>query len=250
MPGRTMPGRTMQRPAMQRPMARQVPRAKSRTVPWRKQSRRLPSKEARLNRLFPSWVWHLGALLLTVSLLSACETEGVTAPGESEAVLSQRDGASAPDVRILREGDIERFRFDRYRLLSMRTEGDVLVLLVSVVGDCIVHEFNLLARDRFGVFRGGAVPGSQFNAQHPPGATWPSPFEIPLPSVSLILSHDARGDLCQGRQFRELRFGLAPLRRAFARTFGVKSGTIVLTLSIGRIVYAFPAAGGATAGGA
>ena len=61
----------------------------------------------------------------------------------------------------------------------------------------------------------------------------------PLPSATLKLSLDARGDRCEERVFQELRFDLTPVRQHFQRTFGIESGTMVLRLSTGRVLYSF-----------
>jgi hypothetical protein len=95
-------------------------------------------------------------------------------------------------------------RFDPAVIEGARVEGDRLHLEVAHGGGCAEHDFGLHFEPVF------------LESE-------------PVQSV-LRLSHDAHGDPCRAWIGRALVFDLTPLKEAYRRAYGTRSGTIDLRL--------------------
>ncbi len=86
-------------------------------------------------------------------------------------------------------------------LRDVTVDGGVLTIAVSHGGGCADHTFDAVA--------------------------WGGWKESNPVQVDLFLSHDAKGDLCEALVFRDLRFDLTPLRRAYVRDYAPAGPTTI-----------------------
>jgi len=133
------------------------------------------------------------SLLALVLTLAGCNL-GPTSP---RPTLSPDTVGAAQVVE-----DLGPWPTDPFQSVLVRIEGDTLVAEVTYGGGCGEHRFALAFASLF--------------------------MESEPVQVRGLLSHDARGDLCQALLRRTLRYDLTPLRRAYETAYRTGSGVIDL----------------------
>ena len=117
---------------------------------------------------------------------------------------------------------LERYALDPYQIAEATVTGDTLLVTVTHGGGCRKHEYG------FVVYSG-----------------W---MESNPVQVRAVILHNANGDNCKALLRNELRFDLAPLRAAYAQSYGAGGGTVIINLAnpsstngpeLKRVTYSF-----------
>jgi hypothetical protein len=117
------------------------------------------------------------------------------------------------EVGILQGDQWDLLKMGRFRMDSVKVDGDTLRLKVSYSGGCREHTFKLW--------------------KLPPNALLPPPVE-------LLLDHDAHGDLCEAWLTRWLSFSLKPIRiTGKSEVTFLMRGSPEMSAYFGKYVYTY-----------
>ena len=117
---------------------------------------------------------------------------------------TQSADPTMPQVELTEHFAATTWKVDPFEIVSAEVVDDVLTVGVRYGGGCREHRFQLVASSTFAESE---------------------PVQTPV-----VLTHDARGDLCRALLSETLRYDLTPLKQAYRRAYRRQSGTIVMHL--------------------